>query len=259
MARFNIVIITLFACVVLVLSAGCSLQTGENAGIPGQEEAYIAVFNRVDELLAGDLYDTVSIKELEPEYRGKKIIGLGTTSLEHCGELIFMSGGCFWADPTNEGRIEELDWAEDQLPFCAVVAVDVDEKQVFGTVDGDIHQWLETKIEGLDITLAAVEIKGKFDGVRLSVADKLPSSPTETLQSVIITVDERQEWEFVGFYAFAENDQELISVAGHPVHLHGKTIDGSKGGHLQQANALGAEVTIYPVNQYILRNRVPGL
>ena len=259
MARIGITAINLFACVFLMLSAGCSLQSRENADIPGQQEEYIAVFNRVDELLAGDLADTVSLKELEPEYRGKKIIGLGTTSLEHCGELIFTSGNCYWADPTNQGRIKELDWTREQLPFCAVVAVDVDEKQVFGNVDGDIHQWLETKMKGLGSPLAAVEVKGKFGGVRLSVADKLPSSPAETVQSVIITVDERQEWEFVGFYAYAENDQELISVTGHAVHLHGKTIDGSNGGHLQQANAVVAEVTIYPVSQYILRNRVPGL
>jgi alpha-acetolactate decarboxylase len=258
MVEVRMVIINLFACLFFVLSMGCSLQNGGNTSITANE-GYIAVFNRVDELLMGDLQDTVSLKELERKYTGEKIIGLGTTSLEHCGELMFMSGACYWADPTKQGRIMELDWTEEMLPFCAIVIIDEGEKQVFDDVNGDIHQWLENVIAELDIPLAAVEVKGKFDGVRLSVADKLPSNPEETVRSVIIAVDEKQEWEFVGFYAFAENDQELISVVGHPVHLHGKMMDGSIGGHLQKADALDAEVTIYPVNQYILRNRVPGL
>jgi len=258
MTRISLFALVVFACLSLLVSAGCSLRIGDKASIPESGE-YITVFNRVDELLIGDLDDTVWLKDLETEYRGRKIIGLGTTSLEHCGELLFASGACYWADPTNQGQIVELDWSEEYLPFCAIVTLEGDEKQVFGDVNGDIHQWLETKMEVLDVPLAAVEVRGTFDGVRLSVADKLPSGPTDTLKSIIIESDERQEWEMVGFYAYTENEQELISVIGHPVHLHGKTIDGSKGGHVQQANSVAAEVTIYPINQYILKNRVPGL
>ena len=257
MTRISLFALVVFACLSLLVSAGCSLRIGDKASIPESGE-YITVFNRVDELLIGDLDDTVWLKDLESEYRGKKIIGLGTTSLEHCGELIFASGACYWADPTNKGQIVELDWSEEYLPFCAIVAIEGDEKQIFGDVNGDIHQWLETKMEALDVPLAAVEVRGTFDSVHLSVADRLPSSPTDTLKSVAIELEERQEWEMVGFYAFGENEQELISVVGHPVHLHGKSIDGSKGGHVQQANAVGVEVTIYPIDQYILKNRVPG-
>jgi len=248
--------VSLFVFLALILPAGCSPQTGGSGSVPIENEEYICVFNRVDELLMGDLADTVSLKGLESGYKGKEIVGLGTTSREHCGEIIFSSGNCYWADPTNQGRIAELSWAEEELPFCAVVRVDEVSGRTFSGASGDLHTYVESKAKDLGVPLAAVIAKGKFDRVTFSVADKLPTNPSEKVDNVIVQVNEGQEWEFVGFYALQEEDQKLISTGGHPVHLHGRTPDGSHGGHLQQANAVVSEVRIYPIDQYILKNRV---
>ncbi|MBM4451824.1 MAG: acetolactate decarboxylase [Chloroflexi bacterium] len=257
MSRIRAAIVGLFVCLLLLLSAGCCLQVGISAGLSSGEKEYIAIFNRVDELLIGDLGDTVLLAELGSKYEGKEIIGLGTTAREHCGELIFSSGNCYWADPTNQGWIVELDWSEEKLPFCAVVRVDRVAGSTFDGVYGDLHAYVEGKAKELGVPLAAVRVKGRFSGVKLSIADRLPVNVDEKVKGVVVTVDDEREWGFVGFYALTENDQEIISIDGHPVHLHGMTGDGSHGGHLVQANAVDAEVTIYPIGQYILRNRVP--
>jgi hypothetical protein len=76
------------------------------------------------------------------------------------------------------------------------------------------------------------------------------------LKGVSVPVGEERQWEFVGFYALAGGEQELISIDGHPVHIHGMTPDGGHGGHLVQANSVDSEVTIYPLQEYVLRNRV---
>ncbi|MBM3148793.1 MAG: acetolactate decarboxylase [Chloroflexi bacterium] len=257
MARVRVVVIGLFVCFSLLLSAGCWAQVGISIATSSGDKEYIAVFNRVDELLIGDLGDSVSLKELESKYAGKEIIGLGTTAREHCGELIFSSENCYWADPTNQGRIVELDWSEEKLPFCAIVRVDRVVGSTFNGVNGDLHAYLEGKAKELGMPLAAVRAKGRFNGVKLSIADRLPANADEKVQWIVVTVDDGREWEFVGFYALTKDGQEMISIEEHPVHLHGMTGDGSHGGHLVHANTVDAEVTIYPVGQYILRNRVP--
>jgi len=82
----------------------------------------------------------------------------------------------------------------------------------------------------LGIPLAAIKVNGKFTDVALSIADKLLTSPSEKLNSTLITVSEKQEWQMVGFYTLTSDDQDMISVPESPVHLHGKTLDNSRGG-----------------------------
>jgi hypothetical protein len=129
--------------------------------------------------------------------------------------------------------------------------------QTYEGLSGDLHTFVERKAKELEIPLAAVKIEGKFSNVSLSVADKLPTNPSEKLKGVTVPVGEERQWEFVGFYVLRGGEQELISIEEHPVHIHGMTPDGSHGGHLVQANAVDAEVTIYLIGQYVLRNKMP--
>ena len=257
MRKAHIAIASLFALTWLLLPAGCQQLANTGATIPSADEEYVAIFNRVDELLLGDLNDTVSLEELKGRYSEREAIGLGTTSRKHNGEIFFVSGNCYWADPTSSGQVTELDWVGEEFPFCAVTLVDNEDCLVFTGATGDVHRWIEDKAEDLGLPLAAVKIEGTFTDVHLSIADRLPENPTEKLESVLVTVDGEREWEFVGFYVEGDENQSLLSVPGHPVHLHGRTLDNSYGGHLQKANSVTSQVTIYPIDEYVLRNRVP--
>ncbi|MCJ7514510.1 MAG: acetolactate decarboxylase [Dehalococcoidia bacterium] len=239
-------------------STGCKPPAETGTCIPQADKEYILVFNCVDELLAGDLADIVSLNDLARQYSGENIVGLGTTSREHGGELLFMSGKCYWADPTNDGKVTEIDWTAEELPFCAIARVTDKDALVFTGITGDIHEWLGKKLVELGIPLAAIKISGNFVDVDLSIADRLPANSSEQLKSTLTTVSQEQEWQIVGFYALNSDDQAIITVPESPAHLHGKTVDNSHGGHIKKANSIFSEVTIYPVKQFILSNRVPA-
>jgi alpha-acetolactate decarboxylase len=247
---------------VLVSSLFSSLScwpSGESGVyVPAGDEQYILVFNCVDELLTGDLADTVSLSDIAGQYIGNDIVGLGTTLRQHSGELLFVSGKCYWADPINDGKITEIDWTNELLPFCAITRLSENDSLVFNGVTGDIHEWLGKKLSELGIPLAAIKVNGNFNDVDLSIADQLPASPAELLKSALVTVSEEQEWQMAGFYASNTDEQAIISVPESPIHLHGKTADGSHGGHIKKANSLSSKVTIYPVDEIILRNRIPA-
>jgi len=238
---------------------GCKSSTQGGVYLPQADKPYVLIYNCVDELLTGDLSDTVTLNKLAATYSGKDIIGLGTTSRTHGGELLFIDGKCYWADPTNEGKISELDWKSDQrLPLCAIMQVSNQDALVFTEVTGNIHDWLISKLTELGIPLAAIRIEGKFSDVDLSIADRLPQNPTETLQATLITIKEEQEWQMAGFYALYSDDQDIISVEASPIHIHGRTLDDAHGGHIKHASSVSSTVTIYPVKQFILVNRVPN-
>lgn len=257
MRKAHIAIASLVVLLWLFLPAACYPLANTVVTIPSVDEEHVSIFNRVDELLMGDLDDTVSLEELSGQYSGKEIIGLGTTLREHAGEIFFLSGSCYWADPTHNGRVTKLGWVEEELPFCAITRVDSEDCLAFTGATGDIHQWIEHKAEELGVSLAAVKVKGRFTDVHLSIADRLPKNANEKLESALIAVNEEREWEFVGFYAQGEESQKLLSVPGHPVHLHGKTLENDYGGHVQKANSIASQVAIYAIDEYVLRNRVP--
>lgn len=247
----------LFLVIGLFASIDCKPSAGTAAYLPQTDKEYILIFNCVDELLTGDLADTVSLNDLAGQYSGQDIVGLGTTLRQHSGELIFISGNCYWADPASDGKITQLDWTDEKLPFCAITMVASKDALVFTEITGDIHEWLGSKLMELGIPLAAIKVNGKFIDVDLSIADKLPKNPSEKLKSTLITVSEEQEWQMVGFYASKSDDQAIITLPESPVHLHGKTLDNSHGGHIKKANSVSSAVTIYPVKQFVLYNRVP--
>ena len=249
-------------CLLLMSLSGalaCKQSTVAGICLPETDNQYVLIYNSVDELLTGDLTDTVKISDLADLYSGKEIIGLGTTSRPHGGELLFISGKCYWADPLNEGRITELSWTSDErLPLCAITQVPGQDTLVFIGVTGNIHGWLVSKLTELSIPLAAIQIEGTFTDVELSIADRLPQNPNEKLQATLLTVGDEEEWQMGGFYALRSDDQAVITVPESPVHIHGRTTDAGHGGHVKHANSIASTVTIYPIKQFILINRVPA-
>jgi alpha-acetolactate decarboxylase len=248
--------ISLVLIVSLFSSLSCKPAAESRVCVPTTDTQYVLVFNCVDELLTGDLADTVSLSDIAGPYAGKDIVGLGTTLRQHNGELLFMDGKCYWADPTSDGKVTEIEWTDEPLPFCAITRLSGEDSLVFNGVTGDIHEWLVNKLVELSIPLAAIKVNGNFADVDFSIADKLPTNPTEILKSALVTVTEEQEWQMVGFYASNSDDQAVISVPESPVHLHGKTLGDSHGGHIKKANSISSTVTIYPIREIILRNKV---
>ena len=243
----------------LIGAAGCKPNTEAGPCLPQADKEYVLIFNCVDELLTGDLTDTVSLNALAAQYSRRDMVGLGTTSRQHSGELMFIYGKCYWADPRRDGMVTEIAWtAADEIPFCAIARISDKDALVFTGINGDIHEWLQNKLVELGIPLAAIKVNGMFINVDLSIADKLPANPSEELKSTLVTVGKAQEWQMVGFYALSSDEQALITVPGSPVHLHGKTLDDSNGGHVKKANSLSSTVTICPIKQFILINRVPA-
>jgi alpha-acetolactate decarboxylase len=248
----------LFLVIGLFAPSACMPYAETAAYLPQTDKDYILIFNCVDELLTGDLADTVSLSDLAGRYSGQDIIGLGTTLRKHSGELLFMSGDCYWADPASDGKVTQLDWTDEKLPFCAITSVADKDALVFTGITGDIHEWLGNKLMELGIPLVAIKVNGEFVDVDLSIADQLPKNPSEKLNSTLITVSEEQEWQMAGFYALKSDDQAIITVPESPVHLHGRTLDNSHGGHIKKTDSISSTVTIYPITQFVLYNRVPA-
>lgn len=250
---------TIWLLLSVVGAVGCKAPTIASVCVPEIDKQYVLIYNCVDELLTGDLADTLTLDDLAGPYSGKDIVGLGTTSRTHGGELLFISGKCYWSDPVNEGKMTELNWASgERLPFCAITEVSDEEALVFSGITGDILAWLVSKLTELSIPLAAIQIEGKFKDVDLSIADRLPQNPNEKLQATLLTVNEEEDWQMGGFYALRSDDQAIISVPESSVHIHGRTADNGHGGHIKHANSISSIVTIFPVNQFILVNRVPA-
>ena len=82
----------------VVISSVYMIETPENSST-------LLIINRVDDLLAGDLWEYLTLSDLFPEISNAEIVGLGTTSREHNGEIIFFSDSekprCFWANPAT--------------------------------------------------------------------------------------------------------------------------------------------------------------
>jgi alpha-acetolactate decarboxylase len=246
---------TIWLLLSVVGAVGCKPSS---VCLPETDKQYVLIYNCVDELLTGDLTDTLTLNDLVDPYSGKDIVGLGTTSRTHGGELLFISGKCYWSDPINEGKMTELNWASgERLPFCAITEVSDEDALVFTGVTGDIHAWLVSKLTELSVPLAAIQIEGKFTDVDLSIADRLPQNPNEQLQATLLTVSEEEDWQMGGFYALRSDDQAIISVPESSVHIHGRMADNGHGGHIKHANSISSSVTIYPIKQFILINRVP--
>jgi alpha-acetolactate decarboxylase len=257
MKKAGIVVAAMLVVALSLLALACGRPSETGSAISIGEEDYISIFNRVDELFVGDLDDTVSLRDLKDVYSGKEIIGLGTTLREYNGEICFVDGSCYWADPTQNGKVVELDWKKDNLPFCAIAVVDVEKGLKFEGVEGDIHYWVASKTRELGIKLAAVKVEGIFSDVNLSIARTLPKEAGDELENMFLTIDQKGEWTFVGFYAECEEEQSILSVVGYPVHLHGKIRDDKFGGHLQRAVSVYSDVTIFPLDGYTLTNRLP--
>ncbi|MFQ6062713.1 MAG: acetolactate decarboxylase [Methanosarcinales archaeon] len=225
-----------------------------------QQGTTLLVVNKVEDLLAGDLWEYRSLDDLAPLISKAEILGLGTTSREHNGEILFFTEDskrkCIWADPVSKSY-NNLQWTDEKLPFCAIALLDSRDVYIVKDVTGDIHEKVIDEIKKQGINRAAVRIDGSFDKVKVSIAYHLPKTglaigtvhaASDNFREAHITVE--HEWTMVGFYTNSESEQKIISVKGKPLHLHGIERDGKIGGHIVKANSTSSTIKIYPIKDY---------
>ena len=57
-----------------------------------------------------------------------------------------------------------------------------------------------------------------------------------------------------GLYGINPTIQQVLSVQGHPLHLHGYEINENRGGHINQAiSTSSTHVIVYPIKDINIR------
>lgn len=252
----------------------------------------LLVYNTVERLLAGDLVHTVTIADVQidlttfpPDW---PVVGVGTTAwIGRNGEM--MPDGTagqlhfWWADPGSPSQADVMDLISDegrrikdessfvvgrwsfvgpkaQFPFLALAIGDPTTVVTWTLRDvEDVHAWLEEKLTASGIDLAGLQLRGQFGPVKTSVVYNLPLTGLD-LSGGYVGEDYFRFHEYItatwtmnGLYAADPALQPVISVAGHPLHLHGYQPGAMLGGHVGRASAISVTATIWPLSQVITR------
>ena len=61
-------------------------------------------------------------------------------------------------------------------------------------------------------------------------------------------------WSMQGLYGINPTIQQVLSVPGHPLHLHGFETNEMRGGHINQAiSTTNTRITVYPIKDINIR------
>ncbi len=221
------------------------------------------VYNTVKDLLAGDLWDVAEaatvFADLASAPADWQVSGVGTTALPaRNGELIAAGFAgtpeLVWSDPEFPPTVRTL--SDEPIPFVAVAAGNpLSVVTAQADTSEPIHQQILDLAQENGLAFAAIHISGRFVPVSYSVAHNLlkegtpltdPAADKAPFQ-LFFTTEGAAEWELSGFYAAAASVQELVSVRGAPVHLHGFQLDRSRAGHIGSAMVENAEIRLYPL------------
>ena len=224
-------------------------------------------FNTVEDLLAGDLWDVSSAAQVFAavgdalgDTRGDwPLMGVGTTAEPgHNGEVIVWGTAAapelVWSDPRFPLTVRTL--TEEAIPFVGVAAGNPAEAMTMEAEAGrPIHAQVVEMAEERGISFAGVRVSGRFRDVSISVAHHLAKEGTPLTDpeadkapyQLFFDIAGPVEWELSGVYATAAAVQEVASVKGAPLHLHGFQLDRAIAGHLGGAAVEGAVITLYPL------------
>jgi hypothetical protein len=248
----------------------------------------ILAFNTVERLLKGDFFHFSKIEEITQETANFDsswpVIGLGTTNwYKRNGEAIVKGIAekpeFLWADPENNGKLINLNHdhpdheenlkspvigpedALPQFPFMAIAMCDPKELQEYTLSAGEnIHEWIEKKFSSDNLGLAAVHVSGKLDDVKSTAACHIPIGGLDlndgySLKDNFKFIEYQTGiWSMQGLYGINPTIQQVLSVSGHPLHLHGYEIDKNQGGHINQAISTSTtRITVYPIKDINIR------
>ncbi len=250
----------------------------------------LLIYNTVDRLLRGDLYHTVTtadvIDDLAAFPPDLPLVGVGTTNwLKRNGEVIADgttgSPQFLWADPESQptGQVINVCWQQpsaegpalvtprfdinDQqanFPFLAFAICDPAQALHWQVTDlSDANEWLVAELGERNVGVAGVQFRGKFGRVATTDAYNVPLggldlsggySGDQFFRSAHYDGD---EWILNGIFAANPSLQPFISVANHPLHLHGYRSQARDGGHIVRAEVIAADVTVWLLDDLVLK------
>ncbi|MFQ6136314.1 MAG: acetolactate decarboxylase [Candidatus Hydrothermarchaeales archaeon] len=209
----------------------------------------ILAINTIEDLLKGDLWEYITLGEVKETIGKRDCFGLGTTTKETNGEVIFFTRDdatkFYWIDPESFGAKEIMD-DKERFPFIAIF-FPTTERYDFN-IEGDVEEGILECIEETSFKDAALFLDGDFSDVRLSVAAHLPKRGIES--DLSFKTHERKEksrWMAAGVYT--ENYLDALSYHGRKVHLHAIDEDDMVGGHLLSARCEDAKLSVYPIEK----------
>ena len=245
----------------------------------------LLVYNTVDRLLRGDLFHTVTTADVIEDLAGysddNPLVGIGTTSwLRRNGEVIAegttRSPKFLWADPESSpvGQVIDVCWqrpssngpllvtprldANDQqanFPFLALAVCDpanVLHWDIAHTADA--HEWLIAELTRLNVGVAGIQFRGSLvRSIRrmlttFRLAGLISAMAIRVISFSISAHYQSDEWLINGVFAANPSLQPFISVANHPLHLHGYRSQERDGGHIVRAEVIEASVTVWPLD-----------
>lgn len=250
----------------------------------------LLIYNTVDRLLRGDLFHTVTtadvIDDLSGFPPGYPLVGVGTTSwLRRNGEVIVegttASPSFLWADPESVpvGQVIDVCWQrptpggtalvtprlddndeQANFPFLALAVCDPVQSISWEITDApNTHEAIIEKLTGANVGVAGIQLHGNFAHVNTTDAYNVPLGGLDLSKGYTgdqffrFAQYEGGEWVMCGIFAANPSLQPFISVAGHPLHLHGYRAQKRDGGHVVRAEAAAVSITAYPLNDLILR------
>jgi hypothetical protein len=251
----------------------------------------LMVYNTVDRLLRGDLFHTVTVADVLDHLAAFPddfpVVGIGTTSwLRRNGEVIAdgtaRSPHFLWADPESDpvGQVIDVCWQRpstsgtplvtpriddnDQqanFPFLAVAVCDPEKALRWDTVSSapSLHDWLKNELKERNVGVAGVQVRGQLGSVDTTDAYNVPLGGLDLSKGYVgdqvfrFGHYQNDEWTINGVYAANPSLQPFISVANVPLHLHGYRAKALDGGHIVKAAVIAVSVTVYPLDDLILR------
>lgn len=225
----------------------------------------LLVFNTVERLLRGDFYHCASpadvAKELEGFAGDWRLVGLGTTNLLGRHGEVLVDGSAAaprfgWIDPLDPSRLGVLHSNAD-LPFVAVAACDPDGRlEIEVTSGADLADEIEAACIRANVGLAALDVHGPLEAAEHQVMCEIPlggvrpEAPTRANR----VATGRDAWRLTGFYSANPTIQTMLAHGTDAVHLHGRGVAGL-GGHLNHATSGGVAVSVWPLQELVLRIR----
>jgi hypothetical protein len=250
----------------------------------------LLIYNTVDRLLRGDLFHTVTttevIEDLASFPTDFPLVGIGTTSwLRRNGEVIAegstASPRFLWADPESApvGQVIDVCWQrpaangtalvtprlddndeQANFPILAIAVCDPAQSFTWGASDASsIHDVIIEKLISANVGVAGIQLSGTFKHVNTTDAYNVPLGGLDLSKGYTgdqffrFAQYEGGEWTMRGVFSANPSLQPFISVAGHPLHLHGYRSQERDGGHIVRGEVTNVSITAYPLNDLILR------
>jgi hypothetical protein len=272
------------------VAGGTVVPAEAPTALRGQRSTLLA-YNTVERLLRGDFFHFVTLEhvleDLAPFPPDWPLAGVGTTNwYRRNGELMIEGSvdapAFLWADPNGPLPAGVIDLVRDrpsgdaqplvspavgpdddrpQLPFVCVAVCDPGSVQTATTMAPDgVHEWIHDRCEKENIGLAGVHLQGAFSGVDYQAICHIPLGGVDPGKEGMAQAGfhfgraEAEPWQATGVYAVNPTVQNVVSVPGHPLHLHGYSTETGQGGHINGAlPAQDITVRLWPVKDLVVR------